>query len=352
MLNTHAIYIEKLSPEYKKVFGQIRSYVLADNADEIRNEEILSEVLDSFLMAQEAGKTPEQTIGNDLEGYCKGLCSEVGIKSRLLHFVEQLRPLFVCYLFLCIIDIIDLWGKISDGESIALFKYRGGFNIVAFLIGGIIFYLSGAVTDLFTKKLLFSKPEKYRKISFAVRTVVIVLIVGAIIYFFRGKECEGTYLWISLAVTLAFLAAERIISRKSRRYRKENRISLADLAGVSGNVYSDLEKTEMKRYERFVRKSERKGLGKPDFRKFLESEKRSCLRWDKKPVFYGALAVGSTVIGFIFTLLCGGFEGVSDGFVFAGVLLAVESFLMYGIFRLVDTGTKARLNWINSKEAE
>lgn len=56
MINSYAMYVDKLNPEYKDVFNRIRDYVISKEYDEIKNEEILSGVIDSFLEAQQDEK--------------------------------------------------------------------------------------------------------------------------------------------------------------------------------------------------------------------------------------------------------------------------------------------------------
>ena len=93
MVNSHQMYIEKLNKEYMEVFNTISKYVNASNMDEMRTEETLSEVMDTFLAAQEAGKPVEKVVGKDLQKFCESLCSEKGIKTYILGFFE---PVTLC----------------------------------------------------------------------------------------------------------------------------------------------------------------------------------------------------------------------------------------------------------------
>lgn len=349
MINTYSIYIEKLHPEYRTAFKQISAYVLANNMDEIKNEEILSEVMDTFLSAQNDGKTVEQIIGNDLKAFCEQLCSEISIKSRVINFFELLHPLFTIYTILCLFDLADMMTKIFNGENISFMTYRAHGSLDAYLLGGAIVIIPGYISRLFIKKYMFSKPNKYKTLSNFISAVTILVMLAVTVYIFRDSQADGTYLWISFLCCAVFMIAYRIITRDSRRYKKENRISMHELANVSTNVKNDIENMEMKRFEKLNKKKLRKGQEKLTFEQFLDYEEKQCTNWDKKPAFYASMAGVGTVLGTVFTYFFGGFEHIYDAVFFIGIMLVAEGAIMYGLFKIVDMGTKARIKWIDSK---
>lgn len=349
MTNSHAFYIDKLQPEYKAVFKQISDYVTANNMDELRNEEMLSEVMDTFLSAQTEGKPVEQVIGNDIKSFCEQLCSEIGMKSRIINFLEAIQPIFTILAIFSILDLFEMLTKLSDGEKISFLTYRGEENIGAFLLGGLIAVAVGYIGRFFIRRLVFTRPNTYKKLAFIISAVTLVLILAVIIILFNDAEAKGTYLWVSLLCCAAFMTAYRFITRRSRQYKKENRISLYELAGVSFDMKNGVEDMEMKRFEKINKKNVRKGLPELTFEQFLEHEEKDCTKWDKRPSFYVFMVIITTVLSLIFTLFFGGFESFSDMLVFIGAMLSVEGIVMYGLFRLGDTGTKARLAWVSSK---
>lgn len=349
MINSYAIYIEKLEPEYKPVFKKISDYVYASNMDEVRNEEMLSEVMDTFLSAQSEGRSVEEVVGGDLESFCKGLCSDIGVKSRIINFLEVIYPTILCLGIFNVLDLIDMFGKISDGEKINFFTYRSEEQLWGFLLGGLIVVIIGYVGHFFIKRLVFTRPETYKRLAFTIKALSFAAIFAVILILFGGTEVKGTYLWVSLLFCAAFMTVYRIVTRRSRQYRRENRISLSELAGESMDLSMDMEKTEMKRFEKLNKKNARRGKPELTFEQFLDHEEKSCSRWDKRPGFYVFIVIASTVLGLVFTLFFGGFEGFSDMLIFIGIMLAVESAVMYGLFRLTDIGNRAMLSWIREK---
>lgn len=349
MINSHAIYIDKLEPEYKAVFLKVRDYVMASNMDEIRNEEMLSEVMDTFLSSQLEGRPVDQVIGGNLESFCRQLCSNIGIKSHVINFLEGIQPLILVLGIFNLLDLFNMLTKLLDGEKIHFLTYRGEENLGAFLLGGLIAVITAYIGKFIIKKLLFTKPNTYKRLAFLIKAVTLVLFLVIILILFHNTEANGTYLWVSLLFCAIFLLAYRFITRENRQYKKENHISLHELTGTSQDFKGGVEEIEMKRFEKMNRKNIQKGKSELSFEEFLDHEEKSCTSWDKRPGFYLFLTIASTVLGLIFTCFFGGFEGISDLFIFIGVMLAAEGALMYGFYRLTNAGNKDRLDWIREK---
>lgn len=349
MINTHAIYIDKLNPAYQSVFRQISDYVMSANMDEVRNEEILSEVLDTFLSAQNEGKAVEQIVGNDLKTFCEQLCSEKSVKSRIINFFELLHPLFLIYFFLCLFDLIDMFINAAGEEAFHFLTYRSHESLGAYISGGLIWIAASYTGNFFLNRNMFRYPQTYKRLSVIIRAAAIAVLLAVLLLLFHDTETEGTYLWLSLSCCAGFLLVYRIITRESRRYKKENRISLSELAGVSASVTADIEQMEMKRFEKLNLRRTKKDQAAISFEAFLEREEKNCNQWDKKPGFYLAMMAGSAILGAVFTYFVSGFAQFDDVFIFVAAVLAIEALPMFGLYKAVDAGTKARIRWIESK---
>ena len=349
MMNSHAIYMDKLEPPYRTVFKQIRDYVTANNLDELRNEELLSDIMDTCLSAQSEGKSVEQVTGSDLEQFCTQICSGIGIKSRIINLFEQLHGLFQVIAALSIFDLCDLLEKLSGGEVINFWSFRARGNIAAYLVGGGILLASGYVSRAITKRIIFRNPAHYKIFSVVVRIITLAVFLCIVIYTLQNKQSEGTYLWLTMLICTLFLTVHRILTHEIRRYKKENGISFSDLAGVSWNMQNAVEETAMKRFSRLNRKKTAKGEPELSLAEFLTLEEKNCNKWDKMPVFFFITAVIGTIVGIITAYCFGGFETAADSFLFTGVLFAVECLLMFGLYRFAQLGVKARLAWIRTK---
>ena len=201
MYNSYAYHIKNLKPEYKNVFEQICDYVRAENMDEIRSEEILSEVLDSFLTAQEAGKSADQMIGGDLGSFCRGLCAGISLRSRVVKIIEMMLPVFVLTAFSALMNFMYFLATLADGEKTDFWHFRDSINLWGYLIGIAIVIIFEFITGAVLKKAMESSSEKFRKVSSAFKLIYSVLIMICAAYLVvhaKKNNFEGTYLWITL----------------------------------------------------------------------------------------------------------------------------------------------------------
>lgn len=357
MVNSHYMYIEKLNKEYMEVFNTISKYVTASNMDEMRTEETLSEVMDTFLAAQEAGKPVEKVVGKDLQKFCESLCSEKGIKTYILGFFETCHFMFIWYFLTVLLDIHFLFTSLLEGEKINFFTFRSYKDMSSFLITGIFVLVLLYSINYLKKKFMFTNPKLSKwlmPISFIFIAAVCIILVSFLPD--EGSE-NGPYLWISLIICGVYFIFRRIITKDKRRFKKENRITFNEFLGVSENEFSgvsetfknDTEKMEMIRFEKMNKRNAKKGKPELTFEQFLDFEEKNCNNWDKKPPFYIAMATGSPVVFTVIVRLMNGFEQTYDMWFFFFIILVVESLVMYGSYKIINSGTKSRLKWIEAK---
>ena len=352
MVNSYAIHVEKLNDEYREVFKKISVYVTSNNMDEMRTEETLSEVMDTFLASQEAGKPVEKVVGKNLQKFCESLCSEKGIKTYILGFFETCHFMFIWYFITVLLDIHFLFTSLLDGEKINFFTFRSYKSISSFLIGGIFVLVLLYSINYLRKKFMFTNPKLSKwimPISFIFIAAVCIIIASALPD--DGSE-NGPYLWISLLICGVYFIFHRIITKDKRRFKKENCITFNEFLGVSETFKNDTEEMEMNRFEKMNKRNAKKGLPEMTFEEFLDFEEKNCNNWDKKPPFYIALATGSPVVFTVIVRLMNGFEQTSDMWFFFFITLIVESVLMYGLYKATNIGTKSLLKWIESKRKE
>ena len=349
IINTYAIHVEKLNDEYREVFKKVSDYVTSNNMDEMRTEEILSEVMDNFLSAQEEGKSVVQVVGKNQQKFCEQLCSEKGFKTHFIHFIEGFHSCFVVYLMLNLFDFIDMIIRLSEGEKINFFTYHSRTEIVSFLCGWLIFISACYAANYFRKKYVFTSIKRYKLISGIIFAFALVFTFALVVFLLEDYDSENTYLWIGFLVCAVYLIFYHIITKDKRRFKKENRITLNEFIGVSETVRNDMEEMEMKRFEKMNKRNVKKGKPELTFEQFLDFEEKECNKWDKQPTFYIALAIGFPILVTAVLRLMNDFEHSYDMCFFFFLLLAVESLVIFGIYKAGKSGNEARLNWIKSK---
>ena len=106
---TYMNYSSSLTGEYKAAFGKIEtySYVGEHAPNEDRREDMLMQLVDSFLEAQRNETPVEQIIGNDLEAFCKTFYTKETAYPFIKQCVNTLRNIMICVLLFSGMDLIS-----------------------------------------------------------------------------------------------------------------------------------------------------------------------------------------------------------------------------------------------------
>ena len=62
---------DRLKGEYKDAFQKVQMYSTSNLIGEDTESELMMELLDHMLMAQEEGKPVSTIVGDDIEGFCE-----------------------------------------------------------------------------------------------------------------------------------------------------------------------------------------------------------------------------------------------------------------------------------------
>ena len=352
MVNSYSYYVGKLQGEYREVFQKICDYAEASSMDDVKREEMLSAVMDNFLEAQSENKSVKQALGCDIETFCNQLCSEIGIKSRIIKAMEAVIPIFIMCTWRALGILFKAISDMIEGKDVDLIKYRCDFDIFSFLIGALVVVAIFCGISVWSRKYLFKKPTFSKRLKWIVVCVVFVICMAVVIFLPDEPENKGTYLYIVLIVNAAFWLIYALLTIKNRQYRKENRISLIDRVD---NV--SIEKMEVHRFEYRNKVMATKGLSEITFEQFLDLEEKDCNKWNKKLAFYVVLALVGVVGTFIWAFPFGGL-GFSDAYLaflsVIVVLLIVGIFmwLVWHSYKYESEVTKRRLSWIKLKREE
>lgn len=105
---------DKLNSKNLYLYKSITIYIQNSNLRRIEKEEILQQIMDMILQAQNENKAISVIIGDDYQKFCKSIIQEYGINKdgiyRVLSFIQRyLSTLFIISLFMWI-----LGGNISN----------------------------------------------------------------------------------------------------------------------------------------------------------------------------------------------------------------------------------------------
>lgn len=348
MVNSYVYYKEKLQGEYKDTFNKIEMYVNANHLDEQSKEELMSNLLDTFLSAQENQRPVEKITGKNIERFCKTFCSGYGLKEHILHFFESIAP---CIWLLFVISSIEMIGLLLDllnEEPVDFFNYRSSFGILSYGVGLMLAYLIETLSNFIIKRIMFKRKKITMAVTFSLRIAIFAVVIVALIAFFGGTEEPDTPLWLIYSVAAVSMIFYLIITSKKRKARRENKISFWELAD-SASGENSMAEYEKRLYFKRNQKREKKGLSPLTQEEFLSAEEAECYKVDKRPVFYISLPFIITALCTLLVSVMSGFDTPTDVWFFVILIFAVECALMFGMWRIVKKGNAERLEWINSE---
>lgn len=206
---------KELTEENEKYYGDMLIYIrLTSGKSEEQTEEVLLELIDHLLQAQEEGRTAEEVFGSDPKAYCRELIGEIPEETRK----RQIRfSTFIILQFLGIIVAINgivgslLYYLFGKGSGITTFSV--GSVLVIAVINLFILHVSIAIILTWVKSTLFKKETKRKGlVEFLQIWGICTLQIGvfvAVIYFmphFGAVVSIPTFSLIGIGIGLYFLS--------------------------------------------------------------------------------------------------------------------------------------------------
>lgn len=349
MKDSYAFYKDKLSGAYKEVFAKTEMYVLSQNADNDTTEERLGELLDVFLSAEESGKPVEKIVGNDLESFCRSVCSDFSLKNRLLNFADYFRVIAWVLVFSSFTNLIYNINSLLHGEALDLWSEGGDFLFGYFVSAFASWAIMTAVNSLTCRLMFRSKSFSAKRftaigVTATLSTFLIVYVILINLKISVRLYCPS---WVILICAAGYLLFYYFAIKKRSKRRK---IKFTDL--VSEEMRKDFPEEMEKKLEKARRKSLKKGKGELSVEDFLNKEEKECDTTEKLKVLYYGFPPVISVLTLLMTYFTDGFESVIDVILLFVICLAVEYFIMAGMWRIVKSGITQRREWIVKKREE
>ena len=343
MKDSYAFYTDKLNEQYRPVFEQVEMYVMVQVVDEPTREERMSELLDSFLSAQEAGKSIQSVVGNDIERFCKTFVADFGLKNSLLSLLDSLK--IFAWVF-AVFSVMEIAFNISAGRDV--WTAQSTLDITGYFLALMV----ARIICWFINRALRQSMVRTKRVSMKTWRAVIfgetVISVWAVMYIVSKTRlwmfnCPS---WVVLAGSAAYLLIYYLF--RGRKIQVE-KIKFTDM------VKEEAEKSfpaEMeKRFEKAQKRSLKRGK-ELTLEAFLDKEEKDCDRTERMWYFYFILPIPIILVAFMGTLLGEGFETAWDAVLFIVIQFVAEYALMLGLWGIVKSGLPGRRAWIAAKRAE
>ncbi len=351
MYNSYTKYKKNLVPEYSEAFGKVEDYVQSNIIDSLRQDEILNDVIDIFLSAQNDGRSVEQVTGNDITKFCTDLCSEVSLKSRIISVLEYTAAVSIICFGRCAKDLFNVLQKILEGEKINLFTYKINAKPWYFLCWMGAYLAIMAVGKVIVSKFLKVSREKYR--AFRYCAIAACILPWMVVYsqFFREYEngqCSALTVLIYFILSGAAVAVYLILASEKRKINRQRFEELIEEQSQPGSrSYKNLDDIEQKKFKNINEKNIRNGKPEISFEEFLDIEEKNAGK--KGILFYFCVFVPVNLILFG---LCHVFCSLGDYaelIIYSTPIIALEIYVIYTAYRGANYTRKKRLAWIKSK---
>ena len=261
MKDTYSIYKDKLKGEYQETFEKIDIYCnyLMKNYNDEKREEIMAEILDTFLNAQNDKKQITKITGNNIEKYCKNACkveSKKMIIIKILTFFKNMAEYML---------ILTIFYKMCGIES----------NIITIIASFFLILLANNIDKIRIKQSINNK-RKSKKSSFEWITfkwlfsMILIVTIGTVIVSIFGKNIGGKAISTVLIqeICLIYIALYYLIIRDNTPKYKN--------ISVKENVKKELPNVYKKKFEKKYNKSLKSGKNAITESEFIEREIKRC----------------------------------------------------------------------------
>lgn len=234
MLNSYLLYTQKLEGEYKESFEKIDMYVGARQIRDHIKEEMMSNLLDIFLSAQEEGVPVQKITGKNIEAFCKEFCVGYGFKESLMNSLEHVKVWVYLAFFTSVLDMIIMLVDFFGGTVDNLLTYRSEMDLPVYCMYILALCFCDVLTGYVVRKVMFRCGKLMRKGLNLCRFAVALLLL--VIFILYGNRVDGILLptWISFLVSGGLTILCVMATKDVRKKAAENQISFKEYCKMQG----------------------------------------------------------------------------------------------------------------------
>ena len=213
---------DRLKGEYKDAFQKVQMYSTSNLIGEDTESELMMELLDHMLMAQEEGKPVSTIVGDDIEGFCEIFFSEYKLGNRFVDFLKTLYRMAWIMLVFAILDLVIGDGALSSSDIGA---------IGAIVLGG----LSGSLSILIIYLLIRPLVKKRKVNATALNAIYIVLLLASVIItcVLANRYSINVPAWVAVTLPTVYIVVYYIVNavtnyKKNERRRRKGQAPLSE----------------------------------------------------------------------------------------------------------------------------
>lgn len=330
----------KLEGEYRKVFEEVEAYTMVKRYEGEGNNELMMDLLDMLLTAQEEGKEPEKIIGPNVKKFCEEYFSVYDKRAdRIEQMVKSLKWYAWLGVFNCVIDLFD-----DHMKFVGLIPGLKTDWTVMLCCIGVAFLVSTVLEGVFLV-MYRSKPLRSGKLS---NIILIVAVISAILGIVTANKCNVQLLLpfvptLTACIVVIVLCSVYTRVKNYQKYgsfrkpkEKDEKVKILYVDDTFDKLSTPYERELIRNFTELYHKKNKKrqkknmpALTPEEFMEFLEKENEKLKRDSRRiPVIWGIICVVTTVVMGII----GGFTDILDGFLFFALLAGIMFVIYYFIF--------------------
>ncbi len=342
----------KLTGKYREVFEKAELYGIVKNIDSKVQDEMMMDLLDLLLSAQEDHKPVEKIIGTDMEAFCKSYYQQYSLKERARHLPKRIYGLAKLVLSLQALEILFL-----QEEKISFLQVES--DIAPYVIGlgiGMIFLF---LIDVFFRPIIFKSNKLNNNRIYSMLLVLFAAaVIGAVVITDKMPVAIEIKSYSILIGTSLYIIIYLLV-RSIYRYKKYGTIrklknieneyeNSSVLSSIGASIDSNLPKELAKRYENINKKRKKRGkqeITPEEYMELLRDETRKLSNTKGIMIFY-IIFTAAIIMITAFT------SEPADALIFAVIICTIE-YSVYKMCKKANAGiVKARQKVFDHCEEE
>lgn len=299
-------YIDLLKNEYREVYDRIDIYIASHGLVIDNTSEIMEDILDLLLTAQENQTPIEKIIGNDFEKFCDQV-----IESHKESIIERFLSYFQWFRYIALIfGILELLALIFDYTDGIMNPWMTPVDIGEICICIAIPFFIAYLFNMIRKKLVMKK--WYNSKLDTILVILLVVVSMGSCYILSDYVFSLISIPRFIFIPFTFLFFIFMTLRKRKHKEKDNHISLDKVA------YNEIIKVYRKQYEKYVNQCQKKNKESEDVKKWYDKKYKKDILWQRVTDILLILII----LGFIIFVAID--SEIFDTFVFIIIITVIE----------------------------
>lgn len=321
-MTNYIFLMDQLKGEYREAFDKVYIYTNVRNMSGETEQEMMMNLMDMMLTAQNEGKPVEKIIGNDIEKFCKSYFEGYDYKIRVKEEIPQYINRIMWFAFVYgLINLIFAFGE----KEFSLFKET--IDVSGYLIGMLGGYLIILLNNVCVKPFIF----KWKKISATIYDTILLVVMMVVVLvgcsIFAENELQVP-LFPMIIVSGIYIVAYKIV-KSVVRYKKYGTIWKRKepfreswLGSVKAEAKRQLPGELVKRYYKINKRRVRQGKELMTPEECMEKIRKENKQLDTA-VIATIILIGIVIVGqAIYSII---FESILDAIIFALIMCAIEA---------------------------